>query len=306
MQGGIYGIKGVFFFIPLIAMNDNSNNQLIVKSNRLIEASYRLTLNEQRIILLAISRVRRDRELQLDDVFEVHASDLVSIFGVDPKTAYTELIDVSKTLFNRHVTLENPYPDDPRVKTLLTRWVSSIAYLPENGCIRLRFAQDVLPFLSLLETQFTRYKLEAVGKMSSIYAVRLYELLIQWGGVGKREIEINWLKQRFQIEDKYSAIKDLKKYVIDAAVIQINKYSDITVTYTQRKIGRAVSHLIFVFEAKKKMIKSAEKFSNQSKKTTVKEKDMLFGISKSEIEKLARPGESYEDAASRIKKMNQS
>jgi plasmid replication initiation protein len=285
-------------------MKDIQNNQLVVKSNRLIEASYRLSLNEQRIILFAISRVRRDRELHLDDVFEVHASDLVSFFGVDPKTAYAELIDVSKTLFNRHVTLDNPYPNDPRVKTLLTRWVSSIAYLPENGCIRLRFAQDVLPFLSVLETQFTRYKLEAVGKMTSVYAVRLYELLIQWGGVGKREIEIDWLKQRFQIEDKYSAIKDLKKYVIDAAVNQINKYSDISVTYNQRKTGRAVTHFIFTFEAKNKAVSTTEKSSNSKKKLTASEKDMIFGVSKSEIEKLARPGESYEDAAARIKKTN--
>ena len=80
-------------------MKDIQNNQLVVKSNRLIEASYRLSLNEQRIILFAISRVRRDRELHLEDVFDVHASDLVSFFGVDPKTAYAELIDVSKTLF---------------------------------------------------------------------------------------------------------------------------------------------------------------------------------------------------------------
>ena len=167
--------------------------------------------------------------------------------------------------------------------------------MPENGCIRLRFAQDVLPFLSVLETQFTRYKLEAVGKMTSVYAVRLYELLIQWGGVGKREIEIDWLKQRFQIEDKYSAIKDLKKYVIDAAVNQINKYSDISVTYNQRKTGRAVTHFIFTFEAKNKAVSTTEKSSNSKKKLTASEKDMIFGVSKSEIEKLARPGESYED-----------
>ena len=285
-------------------MNDNSNNQLIVKSNRLIEASYCLTLNEQRIILLAISRVRRDRELQLDDVFEVHASDLVSYFGVDPKTSYSELIDVSKTLFNRHVTLENPYPNDPRVKTLLTRWVSSIAYLPEHGCIRLRFSQDVLPFLSLLETQFTRYKLEVVGKMTSIYAVRLYELLIQWGSVGKREIEIEWLKQRFQIEDKYPAIKDLKKYVIDIAVAQINQHSDMIVTYTQRKTGRVVSHLIFAFELKKSVAPKKTKSLKAKKNVDVSAPETIFGVLKADIEKLARPGESYEDAASRIKKMN--
>lgn len=36
-------------------------NELVVKSNRLIEASYRLTLNEQRIILYAICRCREEQ-----------------------------------------------------------------------------------------------------------------------------------------------------------------------------------------------------------------------------------------------------
>jgi len=176
--------------------------------------------------------------------------------------------------------------------------------LPEHGCIRLRFSQDVLPFLSLLETQFTRYKLEVVGKMTSIYAVRLYELLIQWGSVGKREIEIEWLKQRFQIEDKYPAIKDLKKYVIDVAVAQINQHSDMNVTYTQRKTGRVVSHLIFAFELKKSVVPKKAKSLKLKNNIDASAPETIFGVLKADIEKLARPGESYEDAASRIKKMN--
>lgn len=272
------------------------DKQLVVKSNRLIEASYRLSLNEQRVILLAISRVRRDRPLQADDMFEVHASDLVQFFGVDPKTAYGELMDVAKTLFHRHVTLDNPFPDDPRIKTLLTRWISSIAYLPEYGCIQLRFAQDVLPFLSVLEVQFTRYTLEAVGKMTSVYAVRMYELLVQWGDVGKREISIDWLKKQFQIEDKYEAIKDFKARIIEPGIMQINAYTDLHVSYTQRKTGRSITHLTFSFEPKKTARpKRLPAGAGQGEK--------IMGVLKADIERLARAGESYEQAAERIRRM---
>jgi hypothetical protein len=39
----------------------DTEQQLIVKSNHIIEASYRLSLAEQRVILSAISQVRRDQ-----------------------------------------------------------------------------------------------------------------------------------------------------------------------------------------------------------------------------------------------------
>ena len=38
-------------------MVSSAKNELVVKSNRLIEASYRLSLAEQRIILMAITEV---------------------------------------------------------------------------------------------------------------------------------------------------------------------------------------------------------------------------------------------------------
>ncbi|HCW08179.1 MAG TPA: replication initiation protein, partial [Cytophagales bacterium] len=79
-----------------------------------------------------------------------------------------------------------------------------------------------MPYLSKLEGTFTKYELKHIGNMSSIYGIRFYELLMQWKTAGKREIEINWLKKQFQIEDKYAAIKDLKKYVIDPAIKDIN------------------------------------------------------------------------------------
>lgn len=269
--------------------------ELVVKSNKLIEASFMLSINEQRMILLAITRVRRNKALDANMQFVVSAQDMVSIFGLEPKNAYRDLEMAAKKLFNRYITLDAPDPDFPKLKYTTTRWISSIGYIPDEGRVVLMFAQKIVPYLSLLESQFTKYKLVFIAKMTSSYAIRLYELLVQWRSIGKREVGVDWLKQQFQIEDKYKAIKDLKKDVIDIALSQINTHSDLTVSYTQRKTGRVVTHFTFVFSPK-----TAVEPKPRAKKKPP-QGETIHGVLKTDIERLARAGESYEQAAARIK-----
>ena len=265
-----------------------NDKQLVVKANKLIEASYYLTLNEQRLILLAITQIRRDTALYSHDEFVISAEDWVSAFQVEPKNAYRDLQAISNQLFERYITIESA-----KGNPLKTRWISSIEYLSNEGKLVITFAQKILPFLSLLEKEFTKYRLVCVSKMTSIYAVRLYELLIQWNSTGKREVEIEWLKKTFQITETYAEIRNLKARVLEPAITQINAHSDLQVSYTQRKTGRVVTHFTFIFSPK--IPKRAT-----SKKMPVGE--MINGVLKADIERLARVGESYEQAAERIKR----
>jgi hypothetical protein len=86
--------------------------------------------------------------------------------------------------------------------------------------------------------------------MTSIYAIRIYEILIQWGSIGKREVEVEWLKKILMVDDKYERLEHFKKRVLDVALSQVNEFSDLTASYTQRKTGRVVTHLIFTFSQK--------------------------------------------------------
>ena len=269
----------------------NNDKRLVVKANKLIEASYYLTLNEQRLILLAITKVRRDSALYTHDEFVISAEDWVSTFQVEPKNAYRDLQAISRQLFERYITIENT-----RGNPLMTRWISSIEYLAKDGKLVITFAQKILPFLTVLEKEFTKYRLEFVSKMTSIYAVRLYELLVQWNSTGTREIELDWLKKTFQITETYAEIRNFKARVIEPAITQINSHSDLTVSYTQRKTGRLVTHFTFVFSPKA----AVEPKPRAKKKSPPKE--TLHGLLKADIERLARAGESYEQAAERIKK----
>ena len=272
-----------------------TKQELVVKSNHLIEASYQLTLNEQRVILIAITKIHRQKPLSSDDIFAIHADDFSSYFNMDLKNAYCELIKVAERLYERTLIIHQPDPDFPTLTKTKTRWISSIDYIPETGTLRLMFAQKIIPYLSMLKEQFTKYPLVSISSMSSIYAIRLYELLKQWDCIRKREVRLDWLKQQLEIENEYERMFDFKKYVIEPAIAQINTHSDLTVSYTQRKTGRVVTHFTFAFSPK-----TAVEPKPRAKKKPP-QGETIHGVLKADIERLARAGESYEQAAARIK-----
>lgn len=289
----------------------NDKNLTICKSNRIIEAGYKLSLNEQRVILACIAQVNSTEQLLKKDEFELSAKDFAKLFDISEDRAYSELQNIAKTLYQRSVTIDNPDPKRPKLKKIETRWISSIGYIPEEGKIFLCFAQKMLPYLSELKGQFTKYELKHIGNMTSIYAIRLYELLMQWKTTGKREIEIDWLKKQFEIEEKYAAMKDFKKYVIDPAIKDINTHSNFTVSWTQRKTGRRVTHLTFEF-AEKKPVKTKVKKEKLKDSNTA---DLFHGLTEKQIElfsskllkdaefcgRYARIGEEMPSFSNRIK-----
>jgi len=277
----------------------NSNNLTVYKSNAVIQAGYQLGLNEQRVVLACIGLVDPKKELLATDRFELSAKDFVTLFGVSEKNAYKALIEVTQTLFKRYIVIENPFPDEPNINKLQTHWISSIYYMETEGKIALRFAPDLIPYLSQLQGCFTRYELKHIGNMTSTYGIRMYELLMQGKTTGKREVEIEWLKKQFELDASYERMDNLKRRVIDPAVKDINTHSNYQVSWTQRKTGRNVTHLIFNFAEKQPLT------PEKPKRTTKPKEKMYFGVPKSEIDKLARVGESYEDAAVRINKMKE-
>lgn len=228
----------------------NTNHLTVYKSNAVIEAGYKLSLNELRILLACIAQIDSRKELLVSDKFELSAKDFAVLFEVSEDRAYHALSEVAQVLLKRYITIENPFPDKPNIDKLQTHWVSAIYYMKKEGKIALSFSYELIPYLSDLKGKFTKYELKYIGKMTSIYAIRLYEFLMQWKTTGKREIEIGWLKKQFQLDESYSRIDNLKRRVIDPAVKDINEHSNFFVQWEQRKTGRAVTHLIFTFAEK--------------------------------------------------------
>ena len=220
-----------------------SKKELIVKSNQVIEASYQLSSTEQRIVLAAISKISRDAEITDDEIYRVTVDDLKSL-GIHEKTAYRDLKDGVNRLYDRSINLAI---DDESIKM---RWVQSIRFLESKSVVGLRFSKEILPFISNLSREFTKYSLSDIAGMSSAYAIRIYELLSQYRSIGKREISVESLRTMLELGKRYPLFADLKRWVIDTAVDQINEYSPLEVKYEQKKLVEKL--LIFVFHSKKR------------------------------------------------------
>lgn len=258
---------------------------IVVKSNKLIEASYRLELIEQRIILYAIVEARETQKGLNDGFVTIEAKQFAAMFDMDSRSVYSQLKEAMDTLFGRHIVVHDTHPESGCARVSKVRWISTASYIDGAGVVQLRFATDMLPYITRLETEFTSYRLEKIGRMTSVHAVRLYELLVQYLAIGKREMGVSQLKETLGIADRYKAIKDFKKDVLDVAVSQINEHSDIRVSYTQRKTGRTVTHLIFDIKP-------------EPKPKQVKQK--RGKLTDAEVAKHARPGESWEAAHARL------
>ena len=189
-------------------------------------------------------------------------------------------------MFDRYISV--PYgPDgDTRVEVRKFRWVQEVVYRQNEGVIRLRFSKPVLPYLNQLTRQFTTDHLRDVAKMTSNHAIRLYELIMQWRQAGERTVEVQWLKQAFQIEDKYRSIRDLKRFVIDIAARQINEHSPMWLEWDQIKTGRQVTAIHLRFGNKDT---PATNTPQQQRRISG---ERILGIPKTEIERLAHPGET--------------
>ena len=286
-------------------------SELIVKDNALIQASYTLDTVEQRLILLAIAEARQTGHgITENSLLEVHASSYINTFNVEKHTAYTVLRDASKSLFDRYVTYHDVNPKTGKDRSFHCRWVDKIGYETQSGIVFLRFTQDIVPLITRLEENFTKYELEQVSRLTSSYAIRLYELLIQWRSAGKTPVfDLSIFRQQLGVEPhQYKTMSNFKTYVLDFALNQINELTDITAKYEQHKKGRTISGFSFTFRQKKdtskKVITNENSLEYFSKITDPQRHLFANKLSRlPEMNTYSQGTESFEQFAVRIAEM---
>lgn len=225
------------------------DENLVVKSNELIQASYAMTVNEQRLLLACISQIDSLTKLAKCEPFRLtveQARDLFYTKG-DQRNAYRDLEDASERLFERKVRIALP-----KGKELLTRFVQSVVFDPEEGAVIIRFADDITPYLSQLERNFTQYRLQNVVQLTSTYAVRIYELIVCWTGQNQlfKEMEITDFREMLGLERKYKQFGELKRFVIEPALEQINDSTDFELDVSFRKSRRTYKWIQLRFNRK--------------------------------------------------------
>lgn len=288
---------------------ERKNMGLVVKDNVLINASFNLELVEHRLIALAIVEARESETgISSDSFLTLHASKYTETFGGERQTAYKALKTACDTLFSRQFSYYT-LTETGKKTHHRSRWVSEIAYTEGDASVKLIFSPAVVPFITRLERDFTSYHTEQISHLSSKYAVRLYELLIAWKTVGKVSFDLEDFRDKIGLgSTEYRPMSNFKKFVLDLAVDQINKFTDITVSYEQKKKGVRVSGFTFRMKQKEKKLPAATEptVSELFAKFTDAQR-FLFATKLSSLHEVgseyATMGESKEDFVKRLAEM---
>ncbi|MGJ3495175.1 replication initiation protein [Piscirickettsia salmonis] len=244
----------------------SKSKKIVVKSNKLIEAGYKLSLQEQRVLLLCISQIN-SKNVGLSTEYTITAQQYADQYSIALKGAYRELKAVINTLYDRSVSIYDKQNDIE----ISFRWLSEKVYLNKQGTARVRFSERVEPFLTDLKSKFTSYDLNLIAGIKSSYAIRVYELLKQFGAFGERTVTLDWLKGRLEINDEksYKMFGSVKQRILEPAKSEINRCTDISMDYKPVKTGRKVTHISFIFESKRKDIVRDIKEEKVDKKVSV-------------------------------------
>jgi len=237
-------------------------NKLVTKHNELIQAGYRLTLNEMRIVLYGISLVNPlSDEFPLE--YQIDMQKFIALFELKSnKDVYAQIKDtVMNKFWEREFTIDI---DEDSKKRL--RWLSGVEYGDKKGFLKIFINPQLKSLLHQLKGHFTSYHLDKISSFQSAYSVRIYEISIMNLNKPKKDkcsfyIEITHLKEQLDIAEKYKRFSNFKADVLEAARKEINKHSDINLTYKVKKMGRSPHEIEFLIRRK---IESTPQITDQT------------------------------------------
>ncbi len=210
------------------------------KSNKLIEASYKLTLQEQRLLLACIGKLN---PLSLNTKMTITVEEFKNIYPSAKDNAERDLKLAVERLWDRSIFITNDNFSQE------FRWIESKAiYHKGEAKVDLIFSTSVMPYLTKLEQQFTKIVLNNISQLSSVYTIRLYELLYQYKDVKRRIITVTDFRKYMCIDDKYTDFKSLRQWVINPSLKEINKKSNLQIDLNLIKKGRKIDSLDFTFK----------------------------------------------------------
>lgn len=228
---------------------DRIRNQKVVKSNELVQQrTHMLSVQEQKIILFLISQLKPTQKEFEYQTFNI--IDFCEVCGINPQQGknYATLKAAIKTLSDRSMWVLGEDKNGP--KETLMRWLLKAEMKPGKGTIEVMLDPDMKSFLLELKERYTQFDLIYTLGMKSKYSVRLYEILKSYEKTNK---PVEFILDRFRqvMGAEYKRWVDIRRFVIEPALKEINRLSDLSVIYETKKKGKGIIAVSFILRVKR-------------------------------------------------------
>lgn len=256
------------------------------------QASYTLDINLEKLMYCAITIIHK---YELDNNMPFNPKDRVSISAENyyqllfeensdkaskrsltpaevqlRKTRMQNVRRIMERAYDRFVSSPVMIVDvpDSEVPDKVTM-IQKLHYEPKTKVFSIQFADEFFKFFyNLLKNNnvsFNRHELRQVLKMSSYYSLRLYRIFNNelWR-TNTIVFTYDELRRMFMKENLYRQHIHFKTRVIEPAIDEINRLTNIKVEHTYHKIGDSIDAVEFKFEIKQnfistRMVKALEK-----------------------------------------------
>jgi plasmid replication initiation protein len=223
----------------IMEINDRS---LVIQHNDVVRARYKLSLEEQRLMKVLISMLKDDDEE--GKTYFIRAADIAEVLELKGENVYHTLKQVTARLLKQVLFIRRDGGGELQVS-----WLSSAEYL-KGGIIELEVSKKLRPYLLQLREHYTKYQLRQIAKLKSGFSIRVYELCKSHQYQGGFTIEVDEIKKRFGVDDKYKLYGDFKRKVLNVAKEEINKNTDILIEMFEEKKGKKVVAIRFSVESR--------------------------------------------------------
>ena len=243
----------------------------VAKANDLVrEAKYNLSLGQQRMLNFLISKIPPNATSFEDMGSRQHVGwvtfqtqEFARVFNMDPQNGMT-YAHVKEWLMSLKQKAWWVRIDE---KDVIMSWLDQVVMEPNSGKCAVTFFKPIEPYLVALtkEGNYTSYSLIYTTNFKSSYSGRFYELFKSYEFRSKVKssseeniktvvMDLDELKSKFDEKDPVTkkvtrtlstyTYKDFKR-ILERSLGEINRFTDVYVTYEPIKKGKKVIQLKF-------------------------------------------------------------
>lgn len=218
--------------------NTQKLNWVVTKENKLIGQMAKFELSELRLIAYCLAHF--DSKNADNRTIEASVLDLQELFCMDKKSAYSVVRQAVRAVNRKPLEIETERTEE--------EWYifTGFRYYKHEGRFEFKISPEAQPLLlELNKGNFTRYRLRDVYQFKKASTWKLYEILKRWLNKRFWYVELDELRFLLGVAGKYSRFGNLELRIIKPGIEEINKLSDIKISYKKRKKGRVVIGVSF-------------------------------------------------------------
>lgn len=225
---------------------------LVIKSNKIIEARHNFDLWELRVFAKMVTMIEpNDLEFKR---YKIPIKELMEYFGKVDKGLYERIRSIPEKLMEKKIymnILDEKGREVVFVAPLIVGAIKSKKFDSE-AYIELQFHPDLKNDLLQLKSHFTKYDIRNLYDLQSTHSIRLYELLKQYENTKQksRMFDIWDLKAKLGVSEKYDKYSNFKAKIILKAQEDLEKHTDISFAFKEKKSRRKVEQIVFFIKSK--------------------------------------------------------